>query len=382
MAMAERLVARLKEERWSVFIDRDTPVGSRWHQKIESELEAARAVVVLWSAASRDSDYVLEEAEYGKKNGILFPVCIESVKPPYGFRRIQTADLKGWDNGADHAGLTQLLIPLRQHLNGYASASPIAAEAIETETILTPALSALGRTFRDKLNTGGEGPLMVTIPAGRFLMGSLQDEQDRYSDEDPQYEVHIAQPFALGVYPVTFDDYDLFCKQSDRERPNDENWGRGNRPVINVSWYDARDYCMWLSDQTGCDYRLPSEAEWEYACRSGTQTPFFFGSTLAEDKANFKRSVGKTTPVGDYPANAFGLYDMHGNVWEWCEDAWHKDYHGAPADGLAWLGDRNRRVLRGGSWGDRARALRAATRYDSLPEYRDDGFGFRCARGQ
>ena len=379
--VAERLVTRLQVEGWSVFIDRDTPVGSRWHQRIESELEAARAVVVLWSAASRDSDYVLEEAEYGKENGILFPVCIESVKPPYGFRRIQTADLIGWDNGDNHAGLKQLFISLRQHLSGNASPSTISVETVETETIITPALPAPGQAFRDKLQAGGEGPLMVTIPAGRFLMGSPQDEQDRYDDESPQHEVHIAQPFALGVYPVTFDEYDLFCKQSDRERPKDEAWGRGNRPVINVSWHNARDYCKWLSNQTGCDYRLPSEAEWEYACRAGTQTPYFFGSKLEGNKANFDGNVGKTTPVGDYPANAFGLYDMHGNVWEWCEDAWHKNYHGAPVDGSAWLDGSNRRVLRGGSWFSNGGDCRSAYRNSFDPSYRIIDIGCRLARG-
>lgn len=380
-AVADRLVARLTEE-WSVFIDRNMYVGRRWHREIERELHSAKAVVVLWSATSRDSDYVLDEADYGKRKDILFPAFIERVECPYGFGRLQTADLIGWDNGGDHVGLMQLLITLRVHLNGDASASPISAETTDTETIQTPALPAPGRAFRDKLKTGGEGPLMVTIPAGRFLMGSLPDEPGRYDDEIPQHEVSIAQPFALGVYPVTFDDYDLFCNQFGRERPRDENWGRGNRPVINVSWHDARDYCRWLSDQTGCNYRLPSEAEWEYACRAGTQTPYFFGSTLAEDKANFERSVGETTPVGAYPSNAFGLWDMHGNVWEWCEDTWHENYHGALVDGSAWLGGSNRRVLRGGSWDYDGRNCRSASRKDIVPSLRHDFFGFRLARGQ
>ena len=174
-AIAERLVQRFRQEGWEVFIDRQTPVGRKWHKEIERELHAARAVVVLWSAASRDSDFVLEEAEYGKRKDILFPAFIERVECPYGFGRIQTADLMGWNHQIEHAGLVQLLASLRVHLNGAVVPSPDSmepAKPVQPIQFFVESLLMPGQTFRDKLQSGGEGPLMTKIPAGRFLMGS------------------------------------------------------------------------------------------------------------------------------------------------------------------------------------------------------------------
>ncbi|MDP3280168.1 MAG: SUMF1/EgtB/PvdO family nonheme iron enzyme [Nitrosomonas sp.] len=327
-AIAERLVQRFQQEGWQVFIDRQTLVGRKWHKEIERELHAARAVVVLWSAASRDSDFVLEEAEYAKRKDILFPAFIERVEYPYGFGRIQTADLMGWDHQMEHAGLVQLLTALRGHLN-VAGTEPLHSAA-PIQPVLKP-----GQTFRDPLKSGGEGPLLTVIPAGRFLMGSPQDEPGRSEGESPQHEVIIAQPFALGVYAVTFAEYDRFCAATGRKAPADYDWGRENRPVIDVSWHDAQAYCGWLNEQTGQSYRLLSEAEWEYACRAGTQTPFYTGKTINSDQANFNKKHGRTLLVGSFAPNAFGLYDMHGNVWEWTQDCWHENYRGAPNDGSA-----------------------------------------------
>lgn len=271
-AIAEKLVQHFRAEKWTAFLDVQTHVGKRWHKEIQKELHAAKAVVALWSEKSSDSDYVLEEAEYGKRKQILFPAFIERIEYPYGFGRIQTADLIGWAGEPNHLGLQQLLDSLRLHLNGENQPEPTPPQPV------TSPLPASGQTFRDKLKIGGEGPLMVVIPAGRFLMGSPASEPERLDDEGPQHEVHIAKPFAMGVYAVTFDEYDRFCDSTKCDRPGDENWGRGNRPVINVSWHDAQDYCTWLTEQTGRRYRLPSEAEWEYVCRAGTTTPFFFRS--------------------------------------------------------------------------------------------------------
>lgn len=376
-AIAERLVQRFQEEGWQVFIDRQTLVGRKWHKEIERELHAARAVVVLWSAASRDSDFVLEEAEYGKRKDILFPAFIERVECPYGFGRIQAADLMGWNHQMEHAGLVQLLASLQVHLNG-ADTEPLHSAA-SIQPVLKP-----GQTFRAPLQSGGEGPLLTVIPAGRFLMGPPQDEHGRTKDEGPQHEVIIAQPFALGVYAITFSEYDRFCAATGRKTPDDNDWGRENRPVIDVSWNDAQAYCGWLNEQTGQSYRLPSEAEWEYACRAGTQTPFYTGKMINSDQANFGEKHNKTLPVGSFPSNKFGLYDMHGNVWEWTQDCWHDNYDKAPRDGSAWLkkdgGECYRRMVRGGSWDSRRQYLRSA--------YRDwggvDGIGgsrgFRIAR--
>ncbi|SFK26717.1 Formylglycine-generating enzyme, required for sulfatase activity, contains SUMF1/FGE domain [Nitrosomonas aestuarii] len=376
-AIANRLVEQLQAESWSVFIDRNTHVGRRWHKEIERELHTARAVVVLWSAQSRDSDYVLEEAEYGKRKDILFPALIESIELTYGFGRIQTAKLTDWEDGADHVGLTDLLTPLRLHLNGHAPEPSIIA--VQPQQIVTSSLPEPGRIFRDKLKIGGEGPLMVGIPAGRFLMGSPEDELDRYANEGPQHEVQIAQPLAMGVYAVTFNDYDLFCQHTGREKPYDEGWGRKNRTAINVFWQDAQDYCAWLYEQTGRSYRLPSEAEWEYACRARSQTPHYTGEDITKKQANFNKDVGKTAPVGAYPSNPFGLYDMYGNVWEWCQDTWHDNYQGAPADGSSWETDNS--VLRGGAWFSGGWNCRSADRFHSDPPLRSNFTGFRLARG-
>ena len=338
LVIATQLVEQLRGQSWSVFMDIQTHVGQRWHQKIEKELHASRAVVALWSAKSRESDFVLEEAEYGKCKNILFPAFIERVEYPYGFGRIQTADLVGWSGDQNHPGLNQILASLRLQLNGSIDTSrdKVIATNIQAKTNKY----ARGQTFRDKLKSGGEGPLMVVIPAGRFLMGSPNSEPERSPNEGPQHEVHIAKSFAMGVHTITFDDYDGFAIANKIEKPEDQGWGRDDRPVINVSWADAQAYCAWLCKQTGREYRLPSEAQWEYACRAGTQTPFYFGNTINTDQANFDgdytyngstkgKMRGMTTPVGSFPPNAFGLHDMHGNVWEWCQDAWHDSYNRA-----------------------------------------------------
>lgn len=376
-AIAERLVQRFRQEGWEVFIDRQTLVGRKWHKEIERELHAARAVVVLWSAASRDSDFVLEEAEYGKRKDILFPAFIERVECPYGFGRIQTADLMGWNHQMEHAGLVQLLASLRVHLNG-AGTEPLHSAA-PIQPVLKP-----GQTFRDPLQSGGEGPLLTVIPAGRFLMGSPESEPGRDDDEGPQHEIHFAKPFALSVYAVTFSEYERFCAATGRKTPADNDWERENRPVINVSWRHAQAYCGWLNEQTGQSYRLPSEAEWEYACRAGTQTPFYTGKMINSDQANFGEKHNKTLPVGSFPSNKFGLYDMHGNVWEWAQDCWHENYRGAPNDGSAWLeangGNCDRRVVRGGSWRDVPQNLRSALRDRFNSGVARNYLGFRIAR--
>lgn len=226
-------------------------------------------------------------------------------------------------------------------------------------------------------------PEMVMLPAGRFLMGSPESEDGRDADEGPQHEVTIGRPFAMGCYSVTFDEYDHFCAETTREKPDDRGWGRGRRPVINVRHEDAESYCAWLSEKAGLTYQLPSEAMWEYACRAGTTTAFAFGNDLTREQANFGHTLRKTSEVGAYPANAWGLHDMHGNVWEHCQDWFHESYEAAPDDGSAWLTPAGiLRVLRGGSWLIDAQNLRSAGRDRYSPDERYDVVGFRCARVQ
>jgi len=236
-------------------------------------------------------------------------------------------------------------------------------------------------------------PEMVMLPEGFFLMGSPFGETGRSDDEGPQHKVTIGTPFVIGKTEVTFAEYDNFAASTGREQPNDDfSRGRGNSPVINVTWYDARAYCRWLGEQTGETYRLPSEAEWEYAARAGTTTPFSFGETITTDQANYNGNYPfgnqkdgiyrvEPLPVGSLPANAWGLHEMHGNVSEWVEDWYQSSYKGAPVDGRAWFSlFGNERVLRGGSWYSAASNVRAASRASDEPEIQGNMRGFRCVR--
>ena len=236
-------------------------------------------------------------------------------------------------------------------------------------------------------------PVMVVIPAGEFVMGSPPEEPQRaYWIEGPRRTVEVGT-FALSQTPVTFAQWDACrldggCSQD----PDDNGWGRADRPVINVSWEDAQEYLEWLIDKTGYDYRLPSEAEWEYAARAGTTGRFNTGDCIGPTQANFQGGAPatdcpggefrrQTLPVASFSANAWGLHDMHGNVWEWVQDCWNSAYFNAPEDGSAWMqGDCNRAVLRGGSWAIGGRAIRSAARAFDERDIRTRFRGFRVAR--
>jgi formylglycine-generating enzyme required for sulfatase activity len=242
---------------------------------------------------------------------------------------------------------------------------------------------------------------MVAIPGGTFIMGSPPEELEHQEDESPQHSVTV-QPFFMGKYQVTQAQWRFVAHlpQVNKElNPDPSNFkGDGStsltnhRPVEQVSWEDAVEFCDRLSQYTGRTYRLPSEAEWEYACRAGTTTPFHFGETITTDLVNYngnytygQGSKGvyrkETTEVGRFGvANNFGLYDMHGNVWEWCQDDWHSDYEGAPIDGSAWLNNEennNGKLLRGGSWYSNPGNCRSAYRLNYNLDYNNDHIGFR-----
>lgn len=240
-----------------------------------------------------------------------------------------------------------------------------------------------GREFRDCADVC---PVMVVLPKGEFMMGSPPGEAGRDNDEGPQHKVAISRPFAVGKFEVTFAEWDACASDGgciSNRTPGDQGWGRGRRPVIYVSWNDAKEYVAWLSRKTGKSYRLLSEAEWEYAARAGTTTRYAFGDTISKNQAQLSEgsSAEQTVEVGTFAPNAWGLHDMHGNVWEWVEDNWHPDYQGAPADGSVWRGgDLSRRVLRGGSWDYVPDYLRSALRGRSVPGFRIFSFGFRVAR--
>ncbi|WP_231849028.1 formylglycine-generating enzyme family protein [Paramagnetospirillum magneticum] len=233
-----------------------------------------------------------------------------------------------------------------------------------------------GQSFKDCATC----PEMVIIPPGSFVMGSPESEMDRNSDEGPQHRVTIPAPFALGKTEVT---------QAEWEAVMGSNPGKfrgANRPVERVSWNDVHVFIGKLNAKTGKRYRLPSEAEWEYAARAGTTTVYSWGDHIGKGNANCDDCGSQwdnreTAPVGSFRPNRFGLYDMQGNVWEWVQDCEHDNYSGAPGNGSAWAGSTScNRVVRGGSWADDPRLLRSALRSDLAPDFRDYDLGFRLAR--
>jgi len=227
---------------------------------------------------------------------------------------------------------------------------------------------------------------MVVVPAGSFTMGSPEKEESHRTDESPQHHVTLSQPFAAGKFSVTFDEWDACVADGgcNNYRPNDQGWGRDRRPVIRVSWYDAKAYVTWLSRKTGKPYRLLTESEREYATRAGATTPFWWGSSISTSQANYTPKGeygGRTLPVESFQPNPWGLYQMHGNVSEWVEDCYHDTYDGAPSDGSAWTGgDCKSHVIRGGSIRLDQSRLRAASRFTFDPGYQIDVVGFRLGR--
>jgi formylglycine-generating enzyme required for sulfatase activity len=228
-------------------------------------------------------------------------------------------------------------------------------------------------------------PEMLAVPVREFIMGSPKDEKGRAENEDPQHKVVFANRFAVSKFELTFDEWDT-CVAYGGCPYIDSVWGRGQQPAINVSWYDAKTYVAWLSRITGKKYRLLSEAEWEYAARAGSQMAYPWGDEIGKGNANCG-SCGsewdhkQTTPVGQFPANDFGLHDMQGNVWEWVEDCYHGNYNGAPTDGSAWTtGDCSLRVVRGGSWYVNPENLRSARRIRGTTDDPSIDLGFRVGR--
>ncbi len=253
-------------------------------------------------------------------------------------------------------------------------------------------------------------PQMVVVPPGSYKMGSPPSEDGRYDSEGPVHEVHVAG-FSAGIYEVTRVEYSHFVSATGHSTEScytfedgslEERFGRDWRrpglpqtnhdPVVCVDWHDARSYAAWLSRKTGRSYRLLSESEWEYVARAGTTTPFHYGETMSPEQANYNGDTvygsgskgenrQRTVAVGSFAANRFGLYDVHGNVWEWTQDCWSENYEGAPADGSAReSGDCMRRILRGGCWYSALGDIRSATRYGYAPGLRYSNAGFRIAR--
>lgn len=240
---------------------------------------------------------------------------------------------------------------------------------------------------------------MIAIPAGTFIMGTPDGEKGDFTGSDKPQRLVKVNSFYLSKYPITQKQWQIVANIPKINRdlnPNPSHFQGDNLPVDSISWYDAIEFCERLARATGRNYRLPSEAQWEYACRAGTTTPFYFGATLTSEFANYyaikfpyavereSEFRAKTTPVGSFPPNAFGLYDLHGSLYEWCADPWHRNYKNAPNDDQVWPADPNStgnryRVLRGGGWGTELRECRSASRGQFSPDNRYSVLGFRIA---
>ena len=442
----EPLAKALNEQGWSVWWDREIEVGDSFEKVIEQAINEAECVIAVWSVKSVNSEWVRAEASEGLRRKILAPVLIEEVEPPLRYRPLHTASLVGWDGSTSHSGFKQLVQaltsilsrpaksetqndekepPQPDHSTGKAAKEPppdnnskppsnkrlsLGIVAIGMIVILsvivlflflrhkevtklesndksadasTPAVTkkktdsasiTLQKTFKNSI-----GIEFVLIPAGSYTMGSKSGIGD--SDEGPSHVVKISQPFYLQQTEVTQGQW----KKVMGDNPSSfENCG-DDCPVETVSWEDAHKFINKLNEMENAEaYRLPTESEWEYAIRAGSATLFSFGDDdkLADNAWFDSNSDSKTHRVGTKKPNAWGLYDMHGNVWEWVEDDGHSNYEGAPSDGSAWIDEPRgtERVMRGGGWGSSARDCRSAYRNSDVPEGRADGVGFRLAR--
>ncbi|MCQ8118343.1 SUMF1/EgtB/PvdO family nonheme iron enzyme [Methylomonas rosea] len=395
LTRAELLATALEQQGWSVFWDSALLAGQDFHDQIEDEIGKAGCMIVAWSEASRKSQWVKGEATLGHRRKILVPILLDAVDPPINFLSLHTENFVSWNGKTDSHTFIQLKRAVERLLSverGQNTADLIKpsrellqpTEPLKSSSDHRMVKLSLPRHLVDKYKhlLRPLEPEMVVIPAGSFQMGS-----NEYEDEKPVHIVTFAKPFALSKYPVTFSEYDYFAEQTGAAKPHDEGWGRGRRPVINVSWEDASAYARWLVETTHKRYRLPSEAEWEYAARAGSAGDYFWGDAHATEYAWFsENSGGKSLPVDDarIKANQFGLYHMAGNVCEWLEDLWHESYNNAPNNGSAWIhqnaGSEYGRVLRGGSWYSGRDTLSSAERNWLVPASCTNDLGFRLAQ--
>ena len=356
------------------------------------ELPVGRYQVEVWAEGYESQRVWVEHTESGEPHRVALAAIRQpftiTAEPAGAQIRLLNASERYAAGMALPAGEYQVEVSA----DGYRTVTETVvhgAEPTERRVVLAWAGRRPGERFRDCPTC----PELVVVPAGSYRMGSPVSEEARADAEGPVHRVTIGQPFAVGVYEVTFAEWGACVAGGgcNGHRPDDEGWGRGQRPVI-VNWDDAQAYVRWLSRQTGQTYRLLSEAEWEYVARAGSTTPFHFGRTISPRQANYDGNYTygggrrgqyreRTVLVGSFPPNAFGLYDVHGNVWEWVQDCWNENYVGAPRDGRAWeRGDCSRRVLRGGSWFSKPGGLRSAYRGGITADIRDYYYGFRIAR--
>jgi formylglycine-generating enzyme required for sulfatase activity len=397
------VAAYLKSQGYSVWWDTDLTAGEIFRDVIDRELDAAKAVIVIWTKHSVASKWVLAEADHADRDGKLIPLRTRDldawrIPKPFSTYHADVVD----NREAILAAVRRVVArpAVREDVDEADRGMPDKARprALSPEPVIqsgTP--HKLGTTFKDI----DIGPEMAVVPAGEFMMGSADGEGENY--ERPQHKVAIKSAFAVSVSPVTRGEFAVFIVATSHniqagayawtvgewKRDADNSWRDpgfrqdDDHPVVCVSWHDAQAYAAWLKKQSGGKaYRLLSEAEWEYCCRAGTTTAFSTGDTITAEQANFGQNASGTTSVFKFAPNPWGLRDMHGNVFEWCEDNWRKTYSGnPPMDGSVWRGgDESHRVVRGGSWYRNTHYLRSAYRYKVSPVEPNIYGGFRVAR--
>ena len=379
---AQKIAKAIEKKGYTVWWDRIIPPGRNFDDVIEEELDEAKCVVVLWSGKSIKSKWVKTEASEGDRRGILVPVLIEDVRPPLAFRLMEAAKLKDWDGTSLHHEFDLLIQSVGRILG---RPTPMDSRRIEQEgkaeswprwvTPIQPMdfrRTELGEERTgEKIVTNSIDMKFTLIPEGEFMMGSEDSDWSK-----PVHTVKIRTPFYLGIYPVTQREWKAIMGN------NPSKFNGNDLPVESVSWNEVQDFIKKLNEKEGTNkYRLPTEAEWEYATRAGTATRYSFGdddSKLGEFAWYDENSGYKTHPVGKKEANPWGLYDVHGNVWEWVQDEWHDTYKGAPTDGSAWEdGSDANRVLHGGGRLNVAGLCWSASRGGNVPGYRGRGLGFR-----
>jgi len=370
-----QVTVRVEAEGYAPVTRRAEVVTGKWAQEsVRLNRIEQQAWLVVRSNVSHDMVYIGDRA--------VGPTGPEphTLKPGEYRVRVEKGGREPWEERVTlAAGETRTLWAELE----FAREALEARRRMEAETKRQDAVyPRTGKVFQDVLRNGGKGPKMVVVPAGNFRMGDIQGGGD--SDEKRIHTVNIARAFAMGRYEVTFDEYDRFASATGRKKPDDRGWGRGNRPVIKVDWNDATAYAEWLSGQTGKRYRLPTEAEWEYAARGGSETKYPWGNEIGRNKANCDGCGSRwdnkqTGPVGSFSANGFGLYDTVGNVWEWTCSNYDGGYEGDETECVSNKRAGARRVMRGGSWFNRPGVLRSADRYGYYRGW-DDDVGFRLAQ--
>ena len=448
----------VRSEALRLWDDSKIPPGAKWKAEIEKALASAKVALLLVSDDFLASEFVINKElppllRAAEHEGlcilwVCLGPCFYEATPIHDYQAVLPPDepLEALSPVQQKAALKSIAEAIRDALSSEVAAAPVPPAQVQprpvpaTDSLRLQRFATITGLLRQeggcwslvrrplqvegyREDLGGRLALtLIEIPAGSFLMGSPPEEPGRSDDEGPQHEVKLASFFmshtpitqaqwreVAGWQPLPAERWGQDLNPDPSHFYNREGQAEGevrlfeaeantdNRPVENVSWLDAMEFCNRLSQRTGRTYSLPSEAQWEYACRAGTTTPFHFGDTISPELANYRGDVAyadgpqgvyreQTTPVAMFPANAWGLHDMHANVWEWCLDEWHDSYEGAPTDGRAWVdaaeGEKSKesvktKLLRGGSWYSDPRFCRSACRDRNLPDDAGSYVGFR-----